>query len=324
MCEVYRATHLGLMKPVALKMLRPRFTTDPHCIERFHREALAMSKLQHPNIVEVYGLGYFSSVFQTRPYIALELVEGTTLSEYAKQHRDQLLSRDTAVPIFMQICQALEHAHCKGIIHRDLKPANVMIKSDGRSVKVIDFGVAKILTDGGDVQRLTLMGETVGSVIYMSPEQCRGQEIDQRTDIYSMGCLMYEVLTGMPPLSGDTPYATMHKHLFEVPEVKPHLDNEFGTVVMNALAKNPQERPQSAKELMNALAQCAWATQAPKQSSRASTFYRAKPIFAAALAVLAAATIWLAESCAARLARLATPASLDCQFERLAFLENNF
>jgi serine/threonine-protein kinase len=251
MCEVYKAHHLELMSPVALKMLRPVFSKDSKSSDRFHREALALNKLDHENIVKMYGFGYFTSRFQSRPYMALEFVEGISLCEFLKRREGKTLPRDIAAPIFFKICDALAHAHSRGVIHRDLKPSNIMI-GHGNVVKLIDFGIAKV-TESEEVQRLTHAGETVGSIVYMSPEQCTGSDLDLRSDIYSLGCLMYEVMTGQPPLTGRTPYATMHKHLFQDPEVKPVLDNEFGSVIMRTLSKDPDCRPQSASDLKRAL-----------------------------------------------------------------------
>jgi tetratricopeptide (TPR) repeat protein len=180
--------------------------------------------------------------------MVLEYLEGKSLADLLREeHR---LSRQRALPIFAQVLDALAHAHEQGVIHRDLKPSNVMLVGNDSVVKVVDFGIAKILPESGkELQRLTQTGELFGTCFYMSPEQCRGEILDARSDIYSFGCLMYETLVGEPPLRGETPVATLAMHLDGTVRGTPDLDDDFGTVVLSTLAKSPAERPQSAREL---------------------------------------------------------------------------
>jgi len=248
MCTVYKANHLTMDRIVALKMLNEKLVIDKDAMERFQREAKAISALEHPNIVKVYGFGAVGRV----PFMAMEYLEGISLADLLKQ--EQRLSKERALPIFSQILDALGHAHERGIIHRDLKPSNVMLVVAENCVKLVDFGIAKILPESGkQLQKLTQTGDLFGTVLYMSPEQCSGVPLDARSDLYSMGCLMYEVLDGNPPLQGDAPYATMAKHLYESPRASDYLADDFGSVVLSLLEKDPAQRPQSAIELNAAL-----------------------------------------------------------------------
>lgn len=250
MCTVYKARHLLLGRDVALKMLHEKLVVDKEAIQRFQREAVAISALKHPNIVEVYGFG----VYQAVPFMAMEFLEGKSLDQLLKEKIR--LSREEALPIFTQILDALAHAHENGIIHRDLKPSNIMLLAD--RVKLVDFGIAKILPESGrELQKLTQTGDVFGTVLYMSPEQCRAEAMDARSDLYSLGCLMYEVLDGAPPLQGQSPYETIAKHLNEYPRKSDYLIDDFGQQVLSALEKQPAKRPASAKELKAALVKSA-------------------------------------------------------------------
>ncbi|HEY9789068.1 MAG TPA: serine/threonine-protein kinase [Candidatus Obscuribacterales bacterium] len=247
MCTVYKAQQLLLDKPCALKFLKRQLITDT-TVQRFQREAVTVSSLNHPNIVSVSGFG----VWNSQPYMAAELVEGVSLAQLLQQQRR--LEKTRALGIFNQILDALSHAHERGIVHRDLKPSNVMIAAND-SVKLVDFGIAKLLPESGkEIQKLTQTADIFGTLLYMSPEQCLGYPVDARADIYAMGCLMYEVLTGHPPLQAETPFALMHKHLTEEPADASLLDRGLAPIVMQCLEKDPQNRPQSAAALKELLA----------------------------------------------------------------------
>jgi serine/threonine protein kinase len=248
MCTVYKARHLLMDRPVALKMLHEELVIDRAAMQRFQREAVAVSALDHPNIVKIFGFGLVGNL----PYMAMEFLEGLSLANLVKQERR--LPKERALPIFNQILDALAHAHEKGILHRDLKPNNVMLVGPNNQVKLVDFGIAKILPESGkELMKLTQTGEVFGTVVYMSPEQCVAAPLDARSDLYSMGCLMFEVLDGEPPLKGDAPYLTIAKHVNEAPRASDFLADDFGSVVFSALEKNPAHRPQSAIALKGAL-----------------------------------------------------------------------
>ncbi|HEY9789067.1 MAG TPA: serine/threonine-protein kinase [Candidatus Obscuribacterales bacterium] len=260
MCDVYMARHIQLNKTIALKLLQKRRLSDEKSMERFRREAVFISNLEHPNIVKVFGFG----LWERQLYLAMEYVQGISLQQLLKT--ETRLSRTRALAIFDQILQALQHAHDRGIIHRDLKPSNVMLL-EGDRVKLVDFGIAKMLPDGGkEIQKLTQTEDIFGTLLYMSPEQCLGRPVDARSDIYSMGCLMYETLTGGPPLNADTPFGLIHKQLTEPTPTSAWLDQSLTRPVMQCLEKDPQKRPQSAADLRELLSKCG--KQEPRQSAR--------------------------------------------------------
>jgi serine/threonine protein kinase len=233
---------------VAIKMMQSHLLGDEEALKRFQREARAVSALEHPNIVKVYGFGSYEG----QPYMAIEYLQGTSLADLLKvEHR---LPCDKALPIFTAICDALSHAHERGIVHRDLKPSNVMLVGQDSQVKLVDFGIAKFLpTSGKEAQQLTRTGAMVGTALYMSPGQVYDKDVDARADIYSMGCLMYEVLAGEPAFAGNTPYEIMAKHMSEPPPSSPYIKDELGRVVHACMEKDRDLRPQSAKELKAAL-----------------------------------------------------------------------
>lgn len=261
MSIVYKGLHEMMDRVVAIKMLQSQHVTDQLSIKRFQQEAQAASHLQHPHVITVYDCGVVAS---GQPYIVMDFLEGKSLTDLVKEedHIDHL----RAVPIFVQACDALEHAHQKGVIHRDLKSSNIMlIEVEGRKdfVKVVDFGIAKLTSASGKQQQnLTQTGEIFGSPIYMSPEQCLGQQLDCRSDIYSMGAVLYETLTGAPPLMGDTIYATMKMHVAQMPEpfciVRPDLriPEALERIAFKAMAKKPEQRYQTMQEMKEALEQC--------------------------------------------------------------------
>jgi serine/threonine protein kinase len=248
MAVVYQARDLRIDRVVALKMLSRHLRCDEAALKRFQREAVAVATLSHPNIINVFGFGSWNS----QPYVVMELLDGITLADLIRGSTNPTLEHK--VDEFLQILQALSYAHSKGVIHRDLKPSNVMLVKANSTVKLVDFGIAKILPQSGkQLQTLTQTGELFGTVSYMSPEQCRGEPLDARSDIYSMGCLMYEVLSGHPPFEGSSAYAVMAKHL-DLPVTKPPCeDPALAGIVLSTLEKDPERRPQSAEELASAL-----------------------------------------------------------------------
>lgn len=248
MCEVYSARHMQLDRRVAVKVLKPNLSISRDAVERFRREAVAVASLDHPNIVHVFGYGTLDGL----PYMVMELVEGRSLADLLRvEHR---LSRKVALPLFTQICDALDYAHGKGIVHRDLKPSNIMLIGEPYVVKVLDFGIAKLMPESGkEIQKLTQTGELFGTVAYMSPEQCLGHRVDARSDIYSLGCLMYEALTGELPHQAETPFAIMHKRLSEDTAANAVLADNVGAVILRTLEKDPSRRIPSAAVLKKAL-----------------------------------------------------------------------
>lgn len=251
---VYKGKQELMDRIVAIKMLLAHHLNDTHSVKRFLHEGKATCKLKHPHIITVYDYGVSP---QGQPYIVMDFLEGTPLSDQIR--KEGQIGVDRSMSIFKQAALALEHAHSQGVIHRDLKPSNiVLIDFDGNKdyVKVVDFGVAKLIEDAGtEMQRLTQMGEVCGSPVYMSPEQCQGMPLDPRSDIYSMGIVMYETLTNKLPLLGKTLVETMHKHIMEPPtpfsESRPdlYIPERVEQVIFRALAKNPEDRQQSMKQL---------------------------------------------------------------------------
>jgi eukaryotic-like serine/threonine-protein kinase len=249
MCIVYRATHMQMGKQVAVKILKPQFAADPALSRRFEQEARAASRIHHPNAINVmdYGIGEGNT-----PFIVMEYVNGITLGELIRRHG--ALSLERAANILRQICGALDDAHSVGVIHRDIKPDNIIIADYGNSdwVEVVDFGVAKIQEDLN--RRVALTGENilVGTPRYMSPEQCEEMPVDARSDIYSLGVVLYEMLAGEAPFKGDSSTRLLVAHATQPPEPlrakRPDIPAEVEAVVMQALAKNPAHRPQSAGE----------------------------------------------------------------------------
>lgn len=244
---VYKAEDKQLGALVALKILHPHLASEGAVVRRLQQEARSLKELTHENIVKVLN---FSMTRQGQPYLALEYLDGANLFEILK-HDSESMSFNEKLDIFCQLCDALFAAHKSGIVHRDLKPGNIIIlKNEGGSrVKILDFGIAKIFPLQGDTFfRLTQTGEMMGSLLYMSPEQCLEQDWDQKTDIYSLGCVMYELLTGQPPFLGRTAFDTMNKHLSEMPQplsqIRP--DRTFPPGVQNvlwkALAKKSDDR----------------------------------------------------------------------------------
>src|SRR5918999_2304159 len=242
MANVYLAEDGELGRQVAIKILNDRHAADDQFVERFRREAKNAAGLSHPNIVQIYDRGEAEGTY----YIAMEYLEGQTLKELAGV-RGPLPVRD-AIAYTRQILAALRFAHRKGIVHRDIKPHNALIDDDGR-LKVTDFGIAR----AGPASQMTEAGSIIGTAQYLSPEQARGGPIDQRSDLYSVGVVLYELLTGTVPFTGDTPVEIAMKHLSSVPEPpsakRAEIPRDLDLVVMRALAKDPSERYHSAEEM---------------------------------------------------------------------------
>ena len=258
MSIVYKARHRYMDRVVAIKLLLEHLVNDKTAVARFEHESKAASSLSHQNIVTVHDFGMTKT---GQAYFVMDCLEGESLADILE--REVRLPLPEAVNIFKQTCDGLEHAHKKRVVHRDLKPSNLVLmrQDDGsKVVKLVDFGIAKLLPiDGVARQSITVTGEIFGSPLYMSPEQCNGKSLDQRSDIYSLGCLMYETLSGVPPIMGDTFVNTVVKHINETPapfsQAAPdaQIPTQVEAVIMKCLAKNPEDRYQSAGEVRQSL-----------------------------------------------------------------------
>jgi len=248
MSEVHLARDLRLHRDVAVKVLRADLARDPSFYLRFRREAQNAAALNHPAIVAVYDTGEAETSAGPLPYIVMEYVDGVTLRDII--HSDGPMPARRALEVIADACQALNFSHQHGIIHRDVKPANIMISNTG-AVKVMDFGIARAIADGGN--SVTQTAAVIGTAQYLSPEQARGEQVDARSDVYSLGCVLYEILTGEPPFIGDSPVAVAYQHVREDPvppsQKRPGISPELDAVVLKALAKNPDNRYQSAAEM---------------------------------------------------------------------------
>jgi beta-lactam-binding protein with PASTA domain/predicted Ser/Thr protein kinase len=248
MSEVHLARDVRLHRDVAVKVLRADLARDPSFYLRFRREAQNAAALNHPAIVAVYDTGEAETPAGPLPYIVMEYVDGVTLRDIV--HNDGPLPPRRAIEIIADACQALNFSHQNGIIHRDVKPANIMI-STTNAVKVMDFGIARAIADSGN--SVTQTAAVIGTAQYLSPEQARGDSVDARSDVYSLGCVLYEMLTGEPPFTGDSPVSVAYQHVREdpVPPSKRHagISPDLDAVVLKALAKNPDNRYQTAAEM---------------------------------------------------------------------------
>lgn len=243
MAIVYKAKDLLLNRVVTIKVLREQFVSDEDFIRRFRREAQSAASLSHPNIVSVYDVGKEGDT----EYIVMEYVEGRNLKEIIREYAP--LSTDQSINLGRQITEAIQNAHEHHIIHRDIKPHNILVTADGHA-KVTDFGIARAVSSA----TVTHTGDIIGSVHYLSPEQAKGLLSNEQSDIYSLGIVLYELITGRVPYDGETPITIALKHLQEQPilpsKINPLIDKEFEAVIMRAIAKSPEQRYLSAKDLL--------------------------------------------------------------------------
>lgn len=252
MSAVYKAQHRALNRPVAIKMLHSHLVRDFIQRKRFEQEAQALFMLEHSNIVKIRDFG---STTNGKPYLIMDFLHGKSLSDVLKNEGPMPVQR--ALRVFLQVCDALQHAHGKAIIHRDIKPSNIVLV-DEDSVRIVDFGIAKFNQDEIN-PGLTQTGDVFGSPLYMSPEQCLGHKLDHRSDIYALGCVMYETLSGHPPLVGETALATIHKHTSEMPKplqvsnCDTRLRGRLDEIIFKTLEKDPDKRYQSMQELQKDL-----------------------------------------------------------------------
>ena len=252
MSDVFIADDLRLHREVAIKVLRSDLARDPSFVTRFNKEALSVAALNHPGIVSVYDSGKEETPSGVMPYIVMEYVEGKTLREII--HKGERFPLQRAVEIVEGILTALQYSHKNGIVHRDIKPGNIMITDSG-DTKVMDFGIARALADSGAT--LTSTWNIVGTAQYLSPEQATGGQADARSDLYSVGCLFYELVSGKPPFSGETPVAIAYQHvstpLTPVTDIEPSLDPALNNFFSISLAKDPADRYQSANAMLKDL-----------------------------------------------------------------------
>ncbi|WP_328554512.1 Stk1 family PASTA domain-containing Ser/Thr kinase [Streptomyces sp. NBC_00358] len=255
MAEVYLAHDTRLGRTVAVKTLRADLARDPSFQARFRREAQSAASLNHPAIVAVYDTGEDYIDNTSIPYIVMEYVDGSTLRELL--HSGRRLLPERSMEMTIGILQALEYSHRAGIVHRDIKPANVMLTRNGQ-VKVMDFGIARAMGDSG--MTMTQTAAVIGTAQYLSPEQAKGEQVDARSDLYSTGCLLYELLTVRPPFVGDSPVAVAYQHVREEPQppsvFDPEITPEMDAIVLKALVKDPDYRYQSADEMRADIEAC--------------------------------------------------------------------
>ncbi len=256
MSVVYKAKDLLLNRHVAVKLLLAHNALDPKQVARFRQEAMAASKLDHPNIIRIFE---FNIPEQGPPYLVMDYIEGQSLADLISS--SGAIEQRRAISIMAMVLDGLEHAHKEGVVHRDLKPGNIMLLKDAsgkQTVKIVDFGIAK-LVENDQAHGLTQTGELFGSPLYMSPEQCLGKKLDKRTDIYALGCVMYEMLTGKPPLKGATVLETIQLQTTQMPEsvrrIHPGIKNpdKLDALLLKCLAKDPEQRFQNAADFKSAL-----------------------------------------------------------------------
>jgi serine/threonine protein kinase len=273
--SVYRGSDIMDGRDVAIKVMHSYLLSDAEAVARFQREAKAAAALTHPCLAAVYDAGVLS---HGQPYIVMEFVNGITLTDRIATLGP--LTAEQAIPMFIQVCDAISIAHENGIIHRDIKPSNLILsqaKNGEPMVKVVDFGLARAMSNCGlDIDQITRSGQTLGSPAYMSPEQCLGYKLDARSDIYALGCTMYEGVTGAPPFIAQSVLEYMHKHTYEDPpsiqirSTEANVGYNMAHVIMQALAKTADDRQQSMTQLRDQLQACMWqsgvhqVTEAPK------------------------------------------------------------
>jgi beta-lactam-binding protein with PASTA domain/tRNA A-37 threonylcarbamoyl transferase component Bud32 len=242
MAKVYRGQDTVLGRTVAIKILAPQFADDQDFVHRFRREAQAAARISNHNLVSVFDTGSDDGVH----FIVMEYVEGRTLADLIAG--GGRIMPDRAIEIGIDVCHALEAAHAQGVIHRDIKPGNIMLDENGR-VKVTDFGIARVTSTADTIAQTAAV---LGTASYLSPEQAQGQPVDGRSDLYSLGCVLFEMVTGRPPFLGDSPVAVASKHVLEQPtppsRLNPDVSPDLDAVILRALAKNPANRYQTAEE----------------------------------------------------------------------------
>lgn len=259
MGAVYKGTHLHMQRECAIKVILKKHAADSVALKRFQLEAQAASMLEHPNIIKIYDSGVTDD---DTAYIVMELLNGDSLDNLIRRHK--FIHYEVAIPLFIKVSHALAHAHAKKVLHRDLKPGNIMVLSgenDQLDIKLLDFGIAKLLPGTGRaVDKLTETGEVFGSPMYMSPEQCMGQALDQRSDIYALGCVMFETLTGQLPFVGDTFIQVVLQHINEPPpffaSVAPDvaIPEQLENIILQCMAKERALRFNSVDDIRKALA----------------------------------------------------------------------
>jgi Serine/threonine protein kinase len=254
MGSVYRVRDKQLDQYFAIKLLRKHLVADKNKSSRFEQEVNSCTHLDHANLITVYSHGVSP---YGAPYMVMDFIDGKNMADILGE--EVFIEKNRAVGLFLQVCEGVAHAHVNGVIHLDLKPSNVLVmKTDGVEIaKVGDFGIAQMMTD--DTQQITQTEEIIGSLPYMSPEHCRGETMDYRSDVYSLGCFMYEVLTGKPPFLGENPVKTIMKHVQEKPKrlrsrlTRLDIPEALEAVVLHCLEKNPSQRYQYVEELIKDL-----------------------------------------------------------------------
>jgi len=270
MGSVFKAHDAVLNKAVAMKLLSQQTWTDDQAV-RFQREAQALAKLNHPNIAQIYDFGFDDK--QT-PYMVLELLDGVDLTQYMD---DNIVSKRDIIKIAEQVCAGLSHAHEKGIVHRDIKPGNILVEREGLGVKIVDFGIAKFVGEEEQSKTLTAYGAIIGSPLFMSPEQVKREKISEQSDIYSLGCVLFLMLTGQPPFYGETAIETATMHVeTPAPTLSSITDETYAKqweeLVAKCLSKNPSKRFASVNELRAALLLCEESSSTAESNQKGSEF----------------------------------------------------
>ena len=252
MGTVYEAEHTFIKKKVALKLLRPSITSNPEAVARFQREALAASTIGHKNIV---GIDDFGRLVDGQVYLTMEFLDGEPLNEVLDRGQ---VSLERVLDVAIQVCQGLAVAHAEGIVHRDMKPENIFLVDDGDTAKILDFGIAKVTRGGDDNTNLTKTGAVFGTPNYMAPEQALGEKVDHRADIYAMGVILYEMLTGSVPFTSESFLAVLTQHVTATPtppseRCSRQIPLELEQLVLRAMAKKPGQRFQHISEMMEIL-----------------------------------------------------------------------